>query len=91
MTRKEAIDFGEDRADLFGGKMEEFIKLSVKALKEQRPKGHWIEQNDDYFDWYECSECAYGSEDDEMQKSRVYDVRTNFCPNCGADMREVTE
>ena len=34
MTRHEAIEFGEDRADLFGGKMEEFIKLSVDIMKK---------------------------------------------------------
>ena len=36
MTTQEAIKYGEDRADLFGGKMEEFIKLAVEALKEQK-------------------------------------------------------
>lgn len=35
MDIKQAIEFGEDRADLFGGKMEEFIKLSLEALKKQ--------------------------------------------------------
>lgn len=55
-----------------------------------RPKGHWCPQNDDYFDWYECSECGYGSEG-EMQYSSEVDVRTNYCPNCGADMEEVEE
>ena len=35
MTREEAISFGEDRLDLFGGKMGEFIKISLEALKEQ--------------------------------------------------------
>ena len=59
----------------------------VIGMLEQEPKtGEWIEQNDDYFDWYECSECGYGSEG-EMQYSSEYDVRTNYCPNCGADMR----
>lgn len=38
MDIKQAIEFGEDRADLFGGKMEEFIKLSVEALKESEHK-----------------------------------------------------
>lgn len=50
-----------------------------------RPKGRWVECNDDISDWYECSECGYGSEG-EMQYSREYDVRTNYCPNCGAKM-----
>ena len=36
MTIPDAINFGEDRADLFGGEMEEFIKLSVATLKERQ-------------------------------------------------------
>ncbi len=64
----------------------------IKALEQQpvtptRKKGEWCKQNDDYFDWYECSECGYGSEG-EMQYSSECDVRTKYCPNCGAEMRE---
>ena len=66
------------------------IIRTLPSVTPIRPKGHWIEQNDDYYDWYECSECGYGSEG-EMQYNSEYDVRTNFCPNCGADMREVEE
>ena len=65
-------------------------KAKINALPPATPirprKGEWCKQNDDYYDWYECSECGYGSEG-EMQYSSEYDVRTNFCPNCGADMR----
>lgn len=64
--------------------------LDLPSVTPIRPKGHWCPQNDDYFDWYECSECGYGSEG-EMQYSSEVDVRTNYCPNCGADMREVEE
>ena len=35
MTTQEGLNFAEDRIGLFGGQMDEFIKLSVKALKEQ--------------------------------------------------------
>lgn len=35
MNKHEAIEFGESRLGLFGGKMEEFIELSVEALKKQ--------------------------------------------------------
>jgi hypothetical protein len=35
MNKHEAIEFGESRLGLFGGKMEEFIKLSVEELKKQ--------------------------------------------------------
>ncbi len=61
------------------------LKMSSVTPQEPR-KGEWCPQNDDYFDWYECSECGYGNEG-EMQYSSEYDVRTNYCPNCGADMR----
>lgn len=53
----------------------------------KQKKGEWCKQNDDYFDWYECSECGYGSEG-EMQYSSEYDVRTKYCPNCGSFMME---
>lgn len=70
---------------------DDMTELTIKDLEtlEQQPKtGHWIRQNDDYYDWYECSECGYGGEG-EMQYSSEYDVRTNYCPNCGAKMAEI--
>lgn len=48
-----------------------------------RPKGHWIDcdVSDDYSaDGYDCSVCGINSE-----------YVTSYCPNCGADMREVEE
>jgi len=68
----------------------EWLK-DYKRLKEKESKrkvGEWIKNNNDYFDWYECSECGYGSEG-EMRYSREYDVRTNYCPKCGTQMLEV--
>ena len=41
-----------------------------------RPTGQWIEVDLDVWD---CSECKEGS---------CSGNKTNFCPNCGADMRE---
>ena len=35
MTTREGLDFAEERIGLFGGQMDEFLKLSVEALKEQ--------------------------------------------------------
>ena len=49
-----------------------------EALKYLRPKGKWIPQTDfDGFTYWKCSECG-----------KVYEGKTNFCPNCGADMRK---
>ena len=60
------------------------LDMAIKSL-ESKKVGEWCPQNDDYFDWYECSECGYGS-NGEMQYSSEYDVRTRYCPNCGAEM-----
>lgn len=51
-------------------------------------RGHWIDKG--VRDWH-CSECNY-----QMAKIRTfdgycYDDKPNFCPNCGADMRELPE
>jgi rubrerythrin len=46
------------------------------------PKGEWVHHNDDYNDWYVCSECGYGDEGE---------ITTNFprhCPGCGAKMKK---
>jgi len=67
----------------------EDVEKAVKALPSVRPTekvGEWCEQHDDYFGWYECSECGYGS-GGEMQYRSEGDVRTNYCPNCGAKMK----
>lgn len=49
----------------------------LPSVTPQPRKGHWIHRNAFLVPW-KCSECNY--------KSESYD---NFCPNCGADMREV--
>lgn len=52
-----------------------------KGLEElKRPHGEWIEKcwNDPRFVDYECSVC----------KRSIMNGRPNFCPYCGADMRQ---
>lgn len=59
----------------------------LKALREQkRPRGEWIEDlaSFGYVD-LECSVCGCLCECVECGK------QYNFCPNCGADMREGDE
>ena len=58
---------------------------AVKRVKEMppvtptRPKGKWIRQTDDHHDYYECEYCGIAVGLDDIK---------NYCPNCGADMRE---
>lgn len=42
--------------------------------------GHWIEKYHELFNRYYCDKCGVGSE-----------LRTNYCPNCGAKMVESQE
>lgn len=53
----------------------------------ERKNGKWIDNHrikfDGTFYWYrECSECGYERNDCDSEKD------TDFCPGCGADMRE---
>ena len=70
-------------------KMREIVKEAVERFKEEyeiEPKrGEWkrrIVDNGFNADWV-CSECGYRIKTDF--------VDYNFCPNCGADMRERKE
>ena len=51
-----------------------FFNSIKNYMKEQRPQGEWIELRS--YD-YKCSICG----DSFMDKS-------NYCPDCGADMRK---
>ncbi len=64
----------------------------IKGYIEHQPtiepkRGEWIGEADGYYNgeliydtWY-CSNCDYVVDDEEPPT-------WNFCPNCGADMRE---
>ena len=57
----------------------EVIEREIMSIPSaDRPRGEWIEQEDDYHHYWECSECGMGVGLDDIR---------NFCPNCGADMR----
>lgn len=67
-------------------KCREVLESKLKALpsvKTQEPrKGHWIEHPHEWgtnweYSMYECSECHEYTVGD-----------SDFCPNCGADLRE---
>lgn len=52
----------------------------LKRKTRGTPKGDWLNKEGVYGAVY-CSECLY-----ELRSNN-----TNFCPNCGADMREGEE
>ena len=64
----------------------EAIDMAIEALKEQRPHGEWIEKHCDYGVYYRCSNCHKMPPNYECDYKEGA-IKTNFCPNCGADMR----
>ena len=60
---------------------EAYNKGYADGMKAQEPKtGVWIEHFDESGKWYECDQCHSD-----------WGGAVNFCPDCGADMREVKE
>jgi len=53
------------------------IGYEMAKNKYARPKGEWIKMSDRYGVYFACEKCGYDRER----------AITNFCPNCGADMR----
>lgn len=50
--------------------------LQSAYIIEDFKKGHWVTRYNEVFKYY-CDKCGIGS-----------DLRTNYCPNCGAYMVE---
>lgn len=59
------------------------IAIENAPTIEERKKGKWIHDGYDIphgVDWMHCSVCG-------RREPHVPAAMTNFCPNCGADMR----
>lgn len=64
-----------------GSDAREAIRMAIKELK--RKKGKWIRITDEPFaDRFECSECGKFPPIENCEF-----LLSNYCPNCGADMR----
>ena len=85
ISRQQAIDALDKRFDSIP--MEQtseilMLRKDLRNLPPAQPKtGKWALQSDDYHEYYECDQCGMAVGLDDVR---------NFCPNCGADMREVT-
>ena len=53
MTRKEAIEFGEDRMGLFGGQIDEFIRFAINDMKMLEERTQYIKVNGTKSDYFE--------------------------------------
>ena len=77
MTREEAIAIldGFKHNPLFNEQHFEALEMAISALSEN--KGEWQHDGGRWKNRFICSACGY----------KLFDVPTNYCPNCGADMR----
>ena len=57
--------------------MREYIKPVIEIVDRHIRKGHWLAHQEDRWIYAECSECH-----------TVHDVKTKYCPECGARMEE---
>lgn len=52
-------------------------KEALNEIEDRLKKsGTWIDHEDGRWVYAQCSECG-----------TIHDVKTNYCPTCGADMR----
>jgi len=88
--RQKALElFRERRTSVTMSGAKAMYNEAVKALEEleERGEGKWI-QYDKRFPWrhlYKCSECGNYLDFSGVNGGRG---EANYCPNCGAKMRE---
>lgn len=93
MTRKEAIKIMEHLKSIVSSEdYKEAFSMAIEVLKEpERKKGKWIEkskwQSGRWIKWFECSICGEKDYNAEMYEDMPFTGLSNFCPQCGADMR----
>lgn len=71
----------------------EFVLSKLPSAQPEREKGNWVYGEDEYeygIDGYHCDKCGFFVPWDYGHAFINYIEDYNFCPNCGADMREET-
>ena len=63
---------------------ENLVALIDNAPTVERPKGEWIGKGISVM----CSECSALYSISIPEKFHSYNIKMNYCPNCGADMRD---
>lgn len=84
MTKDEAIKYGKEQLDVFGGKHAEFIKSVIKLL-EQGNMGEWLPEEEKGKKSYRYHGCHYCSNCKDYYT--LFCKEMNYCPNCGAKMK----
>ena len=87
MTREELREYVEEQRNLNNIPYHVYSALinGIDTLEQELRKGHWIEHPHEAgpnwkYSMYECSECHGWAKD-----------VSDYCPDCGTDMKEVEE
>lgn len=59
--------------------------IDIAHTIEERKKGEWIDNGQGY---HFCKSCGYFALFQTRDMKNYFEKLSNFCPNCGADMRE---
>ena len=100
INRQAAID-AADRADYTELAIEDVKKVTDEVIKElkqlpsaERKRGEWIKMSDADGIYFACSICgenipriAYFDPQFDLFPRLTSIDKTNYCPNCGADLR----
>ena len=81
MTNKEAITI-LNMVEAHGSLVKQVKDRAIKALEQESKTGHWIDDTRLGYHVSICSNCNWRGHGDTCL---IY--KTNYCPNCGADMR----
>lgn len=86
MKKAELVEYvrmcEKNMADAYATLDQQAVNFKKLLDEQERPKGRWIDNVDEngYLCnvWRKCSHCG----------GLNYSKKPNYCPNCGADMRE---
>ena len=93
ISRQAAIDTARDWYEWLICGSFKGLEKRLRALPPAQPErktGKWIDGRrmkfDGTFYWFrQCDQCGYERNDCDTEKD------SNFCPDCGADMRQIGE
>ena len=90
-----AVTFAQPETCAYWDRESNFCALHRPSAQPKRMRGKWIKMSDVDGDYYVCDQCgeelpSYTTESptwDNPYPPKYSIDKTNFCPNCGADMR----
>ena len=78
ISRKETIKAIDNLCEVYISYYNLLMLINrLPSAEPERKKGYWI-NTDNYYQRWKCSECG----------CHTRDAEPNYCPHCGADMRD---